>query len=80
MEDPAGYAHRLQEPFFEAIYMQISIPGGKYLHDSAINKKHIILPGSLRAQLLCITCACGYVLVMLVVKKRIREKQRSYMQ
>lgn len=57
--------------------MQISIAGGKCLHDSAINKKHIILPDSLRAQLLCVTCACGSVLVISAVKKRMKEKQRS---
>lgn len=48
----------VQESFFEAIYMQISIPDGKCWNDFAINKKHIILLDLLQALLLRITCVC----------------------
>lgn len=63
----------VQESFFEAIYMQISIPDGKCWNDFAINKKHIILLDPLQALLLRITCVCGYVLEISGVVERTGE-------
>lgn len=55
MEELSNDACGLQEPFFEAVYMQISKPDGNRWRDFAINKKHIRLSDSLRAVLLSVT-------------------------